>query len=353
MQIYPPGVDPSSGEIQTSQRGNGLPGKDSHQTSSVRIIAPSSQNGSSESDISTLSAARQARSSIGDAKTSGNKAASNIAVVDTPTATATPLPTNTPAPTATPTNSGPPPTPYIEVVNTNGLATLVDLRTGPGFDYPAVAKLGAGIPIAIDGRNPEGTWYRICCINGGSFWVAGHDPIRIANPVHEVALFVPDLPPTPTPTPTFTSTPPPFDRAIGPEYFPTNNEFLSIWAKIFVGDPQNEEPLAGYRLAVEFEDGETGSVERRSNVSGMDASIDTYMVSAAEGAGNRVFFNYKYEYRPGAPTGDLTSLDMLGAGTWRIWLTNSEGANLSEPVSFTLDPGNPNREIYVGWIRMR
>ena len=99
----------------------------------------------------------------------------------------------TPAPTSTP---------FILVES-----GYVALRTGPGPDYPLVAQLGPNIPIAIISRNPQGTWYEICCVNGFSVWVAASH-VRVVNDPGGAPLVVAQGPPSPTPsfTPTWTPT---------------------------------------------------------------------------------------------------------------------------------------------------
>ena len=268
--------------------------------------------------------------------------------IETPTPTlAPPTATNTPVPTATPfitVNSG-----------------LISLRTGPGIDYPQITQLGPGIPVAITGTNPDGTWLQICCISGESLWIPTHDVV-LHNDVSQVpqAPVQPPPPPTPTatetatvtPSPTLTATPFPFEKAIGPQYFPTSNEFLTIWAKLYVGTPPIEEPAPGYYLTVLFEGFE------RPNGADWDASTDTFEFSAPPGSGSRVEYNYKYEYHPSDPlavdpSGQLTALQLLGTGTWTVYVSDGAGNQLSEPVSFTTAPDNPNREIYIGWARVR
>jgi hypothetical protein len=273
-----------------------------------------------------------------------------------PTPTPLPLPpTPTPLPTPTFTPSATP-TPFIFVES-----GYVALRTGPGPDYPLVAQLGPNIPIAIISRNPEGTWYEICCVNGFSVWVAASH-VRVVNDPGGAPLVVAQGPPSPTPsfTPTWTptvtatptSTPYPFERAIGPQFFPTDNQFLTIWAKLFIGTPPTEVPAAGYCVDVKFE----GFDRPNTNVD--QASKDAFEWSAPQGAGNRVQYNYKYEYTPPDPkatnpgTTD-TRLTALGTGTWTTFVTDCAGRQLSDAVTFTTSPSNPNREIYVGWVRVR
>ena len=264
-----------------------------------------------------------------------------------PTETPIPTMTFTPAPTATP----------FVVVESGYVA----LRTGPGVEYPLVAQLGPNIPIAIIGRNPEGTWYEICCVNGFSVWVTAAS-VRVSNGTEQVALVVAQAPPSPTPTftptetstetPTPTVTPYPFEQAIGPQFFPTDNQFLTIWTKLFVGTPPTEDPAPGYCVDVKFE----GIDRPNTNVD--LPSFDHFEWSAPPGAGNRVQYNNKYEYTPPDPkTLDPNTTDtratLLGTGNWTIFVTDCAGHQLSNAITFTTNPSNPNREIYVGWVRTR
>ncbi len=276
------------------------------------------------------------------------------------TPTHTPLPTFTPQPTATqptPTHTPPPTvTPYVMVQS-----GLISLRTGPGLEYPQVARLGPDIPIAITGANPDGLWLQLCCISGESLW-APTQHVTVYNDISQLphAVFQPPPPPTaspthtvtPTPTPTPTGTPFPFELAIGPQFFPTNNEILTLWTKLFIGTPPSEVAAPGYTLTVLFEGFE------RPNAAGPEASGDAFEYSAPPGSGSRVPYNYKYEYIPPDPLSldsgsDLTRLDLLGTGTWTVFVSDGAGNRLSEPVSFTTAPENPNREIYLGWARVR
>ncbi len=263
------------------------------------------------------------------------------------------VPTNTPPPTWT---SAPTPTPTPFVMVESG---LVALRTGPGLEYPLLAQLGPDIPVAIIGRTEEGTWLEICCVGGQTAWVvASH--IVVNNDISQLPVsFAPPAPPptntpfpteTPSPTPTPTATLYPFERAIGPQFFPTTNEYVTIWAKIYIGVSPYEQPLAGYYVTVKFEGFD------RPNALGPQASSDVFEYSAPPGAGNRVQYNFKYEYRPPDPStinSDATRLQLIGTGTWSVYVSDGAGRQLSEAVTFTTAPSNPNREIYIGWVRLR
>ncbi|MCX6046098.1 MAG: SH3 domain-containing protein [Chloroflexi bacterium] len=279
-----------------------------------------------------------------------------------PTLTPTPIPSETPLPTFTP----PPtltPTPFVAIAS-----GAIDLRTGPGVQYPLVYQLGPNIPIPLVGRNQEGTWWQLCCVSGATVWVAATH-VQVHNSPEAVQVVAANPPPPPTPTipppPTGTATPTPtatlypFERAKGPEFYSTNNEYLVIWAKLYVGAPGGAEnleaPAPGYFLKVNFEG------FNRPNTSTERASADEFDITAkgaSSGAGNRVKYNYKYEYRPPDPeagdtNGQRTRLQLLGTGTWTVYVVDGAGNQLSAPVTFTTAPDNDRREVYIAWIRLR
>lgn len=288
-----------------------------------------------------------------------------------PTSTATPTPSPTFTPSATPTGTPTPtPTPFIRAVG-----ELANLREGPGIAYPLVAQLGPDIPVAIIGQNPEGDWLQICCVSGDSVWVAKPD-VAVFNDASKAPLMAASEPPTPTatgtatltatPTLTPTATRYPFDKAIGPQFFPSNNEFLTIWSKMFVQpNPTLEpDPAAGYYLNVLFNGFE------RPPTNELRPSADTFYDSAPKGSGNSVEYNFKYEYTPPDPKtidcdtlqpefvtkckdGNLTRAELIGTGPWTIFVVDGAGNQLSEEVEFTTSPNNLNREIYIGWNRVR
>ncbi|RLT41407.1 MAG: hypothetical protein DWI57_07005 [Chloroflexi bacterium] len=270
------------------------------------------------------------------------------------TPTYTPIPTETPIPTPTLT-----PTPFVIVES-----GLVSMRTGPGVNYPLVAPLAPDIPVTIIGKNTLGDWLQICCVNGGNVWVAASH-VRIVNDISQIALLSAEPAPTPTFTPTPTETPTatpyifPFERAVGPQFFPTNNEFLTIWVYLYIGenpfDGIEDDAAGGYFLEVQFAGFDRPNTNREL------PSYDYIEWSAPIGAGNRLPFNYKYEYQPFNPvrieypsaTATPTPLQLLGTGSWSVWVKDGAGNALSEPVIFFTDPSNPNREVYIAWRRIR
>ena len=93
-------------------------------------------------------------------------------------------------------------------------------------------------------------------------------------------------------------------------------------------------------------------------MTGKQPSKDTFEFSAPPGSGSRTAYNHKYEYHPPDPkkldpNSDATPLQLLGTGTWSVFVSDAEGRQLSDEVTFTTAPSNPNREIYLGWRRVR
>ncbi len=70
--------------------------------------------------------------------------------------TPTPNPTVTVTPTATP---------GVAVVRP-GPAQGLNVRAGPGTDYPVLATLPAGSRLTPIGRDAEGRWVEVCCVAG-------------------------------------------------------------------------------------------------------------------------------------------------------------------------------------------
>ena len=82
----------------------------------------------------------------------------------------------------------------------------MNVRAGPGTNYPILGQAEAGDQFPISGKNPAGGWWQI--IYGGQYgWV--YSPLVTAiNPeLVQVASIIPTPPPTPVP-PTATPIPP-------------------------------------------------------------------------------------------------------------------------------------------------
>jgi len=122
------------------------------------------------------------------------------------TPTRTPRPTNTPTSTRTPTATATPSDPYF-IVN----SAWVNVRTGPGNNYPIINAVPRGDRYDIIARNRGSslntTWIEFCCVDDQQGWIyAGLVDLSVDWSTIRISDNIPD-PPTFTPTPTSTPTP--------------------------------------------------------------------------------------------------------------------------------------------------
>jgi uncharacterized protein YraI len=122
----------------------------------------------------------------------------------TPRPSDTPWPTFTPVPTVVPVTPG---------VLTGVISATVNVRLGPGTNYPIVSKLNKGTKISVRGRDIENRW--LVLIPPPSGWV-NRDFVTLNGEAS--TLPVVDAPPTPVPTPTFAPSPTPMPTATPPMY---------------------------------------------------------------------------------------------------------------------------------------
>lgn len=99
--------------------------------------------------------------------------------------------------------------PYTSIPTTTAhfivTENVVNLRTGPSTDYPAVqrAQKDDTLDVAgkVSGNTPETTWYQLCCYGQDKVW-ARSDTGNTEGPIETVAEVPSDqIPPKPTPAP--------------------------------------------------------------------------------------------------------------------------------------------------------
>lgn len=98
------------------------------------------------------------------------------------------------------------PTPFVE-----SQTDTLNVRLGPGTDFPTIGQVTAGAKLALVGRNAAGDWLVVCCIDEKPGWVAA----RLVRTEADIAALPVGLPPprlptaTPLPAATSTATPSP------------------------------------------------------------------------------------------------------------------------------------------------
>lgn len=229
---------------------------------------------------------------------------------------------------------------------------LINIRRGPGLEYPPI-KLGMrGDEFTIIGRSADDLWWQICCVEELSAWVSKTyveadgpvDAIPVADPnaaalegvilAPTAAPIVQEQPAPPT-APAAEAAPveaPPPAEAPAPafpfalaaqESFPESNDLVRIFLYVY----QGESALPGYTLRV-VKDG----VELPVNGVSTDAAGLTWPTASPR----QRFQNMKVEF-PGVGVG----------GTWEIQLIDGGGAAVGPAATFTLSATDTNRELYV------
>ncbi len=92
----------------------------------------------------------------------GRAALSSTRTVTATNSIAALLPTVTPTPRVTATSTPGPALNAIVTIAQGGVGQ-VNVREGPGTNYPVIAKAQAGAAIQVTGRTETGDWLRVCC----------------------------------------------------------------------------------------------------------------------------------------------------------------------------------------------
>ena len=159
-----------------------------------------------------------------------------------PTATApppTPQPTETPAPppTATPdaaaqpdtsaitATTAAPPASVLETPMLTVTAEIVNVREGPGTNYPSIGQLQNGQTAAVKGKSADGAWWQIAFQNGNG-WVFGE--LAQANAAAQ-SVTVAQAPPPPTSAPVTVAPATPVAAATATPSGPVCDESSPYW----------------------------------------------------------------------------------------------------------------------------
>ncbi len=86
-----------------------------------------------------------------------------------PTIVATP--TNTPSPTWTPSPSAALGTTRGDATVSTNRQQLVDLLSGPGYDFPMIRPLQSSTPLFLIGRSWDNQWYEVRLMDGQEGWI--------------------------------------------------------------------------------------------------------------------------------------------------------------------------------------
>jgi hypothetical protein len=252
--------------------------------------------------------------------------------------TGTPPPTPTPGPpTPTPTASSTPLPPVVVTVK----ADKANVRQGPGAAYPLVTQLSAGTEITVVGRNRDGDWWKVCCVNGADVWISDKlvdvtGPVWTVSEVTNIPAPPPTAPPPPTPVPTPTYAWP--MRAQGvPQEYPHGQNYFRVDGVIYNGAT----PLWGYKLRITNPAGQSwlseGSesswrwVVLQAPNDGLSFNPNTDCQNPRAGV-VCIKNNVKWD-------SNLVGMPLMD-GVWEIVATDGGGTPLSQPVRVDVSTAN-------------
>jgi len=236
---------------------------------------------------------------------------------------------------------------------------LVNIRRGPGLQYPPLRLGMRGDQFTITGRSADDLWWQICCVEERPAWIS-QTYIDADGPVDSVPVVEPEsdssgvvvVNPTPTPVAPAASAPQPTPQPPAPEapaveapvesappaeppapafpfalvaqeQFPEGNNLVRIFLYVYQGD----QVLPGYSLRVSKDGAELPVNAMSSDVSGL-----TWPIASPR----QRFHNMKVEFP-----------NMNPAGVWSIELIDGGGAVVGPAATFTLTASDMNRELYV------
>ena len=265
----------------------------------------------------------------------------DVEITAEPTVAAPSVPAETPASVPEPTQAPTLAPPRLVVTS-----PLVNVRAGPGTEYPVITTIERGEEFDIVGKDAPGTWWRFCCIDDQPAWVIDElvdadgavDSVPVSDAIAQVpptATPPPAAPAAPQPeipaepAPTEPPPPPAFSFELqNVEQFP-ENKLVRIFLYVFDG----AQALDGFSVRV-IKDGSELTVDQRS--AGGQPSL-TWPIADTR----QRFQNMKVEFPGVAP-----------AGTWVVQLVDGAGNLVGPPATFTLNANDPSQELYVRYKKL-
>lgn len=226
----------------------------------------------------------------------------------------------------------------------------VNVRLGPGTEYGLAGEATQGQSFEIIGKNQQGDWWQVCCVNGQQVWVfaqlataANADAVPVvtdlpARPVAQAPTLAPppqpQEQPTPTPEPQVEAPPPPaadpcaniggdgckFRVTGGPAFAPNGGTELKLQF-MFKHSGDGNRPQGSYFVAL-FKDGQKLPIS-----DGIRSQVDVRQKG--------MLGEYNYEYKVGLNNIPGNNV----AGNYVLYVLDGNGERDSQDVGFTVPDG--------------
>ncbi|MFN8464783.1 MAG: SH3 domain-containing protein [Caldilineaceae bacterium] len=276
--------------------------------------------------------------------TTGTTPVSGTAEITGTSAATTTTAATTTAAVSAPVAAAPAVTPSLKIET-----DIINVRSGPDTSFGLVGTANIGERFEIKGRNADGSWYLICCVNGQQGWVNS----QLTDEDNEELAPLVDTPAVPTPAPVAqapaaqapapaepTATPAPaapapaadacagiggdgckFKLKGGPSFANNGGNELKFQIAFVHSGIEGGQPQGSYFVWVE-KDGQKLPVSD---------SVRSIALQAQQGPQGK----YNYEYKIGRdqlPGGNV-------AGSYQIWVLDGNGERDSQTFSFTVPDG--------------
>ncbi len=231
-----------------------------------------------------------------------------------------------------PTPTPEPPTPTPEPPQVRVTAPTVNLRSGPGTNYPRVGQATQGQTFDIVAKNQDGSWFQISA-NGKAAWVINDARWTSATGdmgAVQVAENIPAPPPKPKPRPTKPPAPtsPPAPAYLFSRYQleprVNSNPIITFFGGLYNQSLDLNAPVSGYKMVVILPSGERREVE-----------FGNVFLRGDPGLDSEFLYNAKLEIQPPME------------GTYKVFVADGGGNQVSEAFDATVS--GEQRTFLVRW----
>jgi hypothetical protein len=215
------------------------------------------------------------------------------------------------------------------------------------LDYAVVGTAAQSDEFVLSGRSADGAWWQVCCVNGAAAWVRAEYVAATLTADERKTIGVVNVPappltssPTPTVQPTLAvvATPTPMLLTVRVQKQPEANN-LTVF--VYVHD-QAGQALGGYTVHLVH----AGASPPGDNSVTVAHGLGTTYAGQGEKAAMDNPYNAKTSY-------DSRTIypGYNPAGVWTAWLTDGGGQMASELVGWTIEQADPNKQVYLEFVR--
>ena len=221
------------------------------------------------------------------------------------------------------------------------VSSPVNVRSGPSTDYGIIGAANPGDQFDLTGKNAQGDWWQVCCVNGQEGWIFSQlATVENAESV-EVAQNIPEPPPTavpqPTPVPAATEAPAPppaadpcagiggdgckFKVRNGPKFGGNGGQEIKLQLGFIHSGVEGGQAQGSYFIVLEKD--------------GVRLPIGDNVRSVAKEKQSGTLGPYNYEYSLGVSQLPGNTV----AGNYSMWVLDGNGERDSQNFSFTVPDG--------------